>query len=176
MGDPRRSHHTGWRSQREVLEEPDYSDWKCLIGRMPSDSPKFDTPVLNSLWSGALKILDGNSHESHQQLVKDLVDDRNYGSYYLRQTLGIRFEIPPSWHDGLDIVENFLRSITHPAVLDSLSLETHVETLYNVISGSGSGEKVMPFLIYVCRGMMFMSISDQHSDHWDGCVLSLIHI
>ena len=126
-----------------------YNDWKRLI--MIRHGQGFHKSMLRAIWSGALDVLDGCSRERHQQLAKDIVDDKYFGCYYLHQTLDMRF----TSHNGCDvaIVEDFLRTITHPAILDCLSIDTYVGTLYNIISGT-RGNRAVAFFLDFCQRVL----------------------
>lgn len=84
-------------------------------------------------------------------LPKALVDDENFGCLYLHRTL----EIEPQCSDKYTMraVDNFLRTITHPAILDCLSIDTYVGTMYNVISGT-NGERAIPFFKRLCAALL----------------------
>jgi hypothetical protein len=122
-----------------------YNDWKRLIRTKPSGRTAVDPSMLRDLWSGAVQILDDNNRENHQRLIKDLVDDELAGGEYLLQTLKI-IMFPHLGMLELDLVDNFLRTITHDAILRCLSVDTYVGTLYNMISGTNGGRAVDFFL------------------------------
>ncbi len=112
--------------------------------------------TLKEIWSGALVILDGESRESQQMLVRDLVDEstESFGSEYLYRTLKVR--VASHRGPGLEIIEDFLRAITHAAILDSLSIDTYVGTLYNIVSGAG-GERAVAFFLGLCQSLLAVS-------------------
>lgn len=154
-------------------EQTRYNDWKDLIRRRPTVRAQGNTSVLHEIWSGALAILDGQSREWHHSLLRDVIDDKYFGCAYLLLTLGIRV----TSHNGQDwgFVEDFLRTITHASILDCLSVDTYVGTLYNLIGGVGGG-RAIAFFLEVCRGRL--GISDQLSgtsdlDQYDRCLAAM---
>lgn len=102
------------------------------------------------MWERALEVLNGSSHQNRQQLASDLVDDKYHCGAYLRLTLqpDLSFKNP----SALSLIDNFLQTITHAALLDCLSVETYTGTLYNMISGP-SGEKAVLFFRNACEGL-----------------------
>lgn len=89
-------------------------------------------------------------------LVRDLVDDstNTFGCQYLHLTLKVRV----ASHGGFEInlIEDFLRAITHAAILASLSIDTCIGTLYNIISGT-RGERAVAFFLDLCQSLLATS-------------------
>lgn len=107
--------------------------------------------TLTQIWSGAVEILNGESRECQQMLIRDVVDDKNpYACDYLHLTMRIRLEDDGS---ALDLVEKFLRTITHAVILDSLSVDTYIGNLYNMISGA-RGERAVAFFSALSRNLL----------------------
>ncbi len=107
--------------------------------------------MLDDFWSNAVRILQGQTHEWHQWLVRDMVDDGLKGCEYLHATLDLHL-------DALDdrplrIADEFLKVMAHRSLLDSLSLDTYVGTMYNIISGT-NGQRAIPFLLRYCNFLL----------------------
>ncbi|OIW28699.1 NFX1-type zinc finger-containing protein 1 [Coniochaeta ligniaria NRRL 30616] len=129
----------------------EYSQWKQLLWRRPTPRARDNITTLAGIWSGALQVLNGESRESQQLLIRDLVDDKNdYACAYVHMTLKIRLDDDAC---ALSLVENFLRTITHAAILDSLSVDTYVGNLYNMISGAG-GERAIAFFTDLLQSLL----------------------
>jgi len=124
--------------QREARAE--YNSWKRLIKNSPRAN---DIETARQLWNGALAILNGDDREWKQMLPRDLDHEDNYGRQHIRTLLSMVA------HNGghrtfVDLARSFLLVITHPALLDCLSVDTFVGGLYNFISGS-NGSRAIPF-------------------------------
>lgn len=76
-------------------------------------------------------------------LPRDLDDEDNYGRQHIRTLLSMVAQ-----SDGhskfVDLARPFLLVITHPELLDCLSVDTFVGGLYNFISGN-NGSRAVPF-------------------------------
>jgi len=142
------------RDDRHTKEDECYRDWKRLLGNRWNINERNH---IQRLWSGAIQILDEQNREYHQMLVKDLVDDRYSGLAYIRSTMEMRFF--PATTFELLIAESFLAVVTHPALLDCLSVDTYVGTAYNFISGA-NGSRAVPFFTSLCA-----SIVEQYPDN-----------
>lgn len=122
-----------------------YLEWKRLLRRPPSHLD--NRSELAEFWSQALAIIESSTADHHQSLVKDLTDDKYEGCLYLIRTIEMRFDF--QWDNAGMITRNMLRLITHRKILDCLSIDTPIGTIYNVISGS-NGSRAVPFLICFC--------------------------
>ncbi|KAK7994415.1 hypothetical protein PG991_016003 [Apiospora marii] len=80
-------------------------------------------------------------------LVKDLTDDQYHGCLYLINTM--EMSLSDQWDEARLITRDMLRLITHPKILDCLSIDTPVGTMYSVISGP-NGNRAVPFLKSFC--------------------------
>lgn len=155
--DPSPGHIAGERQPHRGISAPvhneedktDYYEWKRLIRRRPSPREQDNRTTLEEIWSAVLRILNADSRESQQMLMKDLVDDNKdtFSCEYLYLTLQIRVNDSGL---ALGIVEDFLRTITHAAILDSLSIDTYVGNVYNMISG-GRGDRAVSFFLDLSR-------------------------
>lgn len=155
-----------------------YSDWKYLI-------KKRQTPVrglpshLTEVWTGAVEILNGNNPDLHQQLTKDLIDDKHSGCEHILLTLQLGLERPGAAYN-VAALEAFLDTITHSSIVDCLSIGTYVATIYNVISGAG-GERALPFFIELTRGLLRMAEEEkisgmaQRFDRFLSMILTALH-
>ncbi|PSR85568.1 hypothetical protein BD289DRAFT_467327 [Coniella lustricola] len=127
-----------------------YNDWKHIFRRKPIGGVA--KTALSQLWSGAVTILDGSNREWHQQLARDLVDDRYGGCEYVHITLHSRLSASPE-SIYVQLKEDFLRTITHPSILSCLSVDTYIGTLYNVMSGV-NGDMAISFLLDFCSAIL----------------------
>jgi hypothetical protein len=130
-------------------EREDYNLWKRLIKRPPTPN---DTRTIALLWNGALTILNEGDRDWKQMLPRDLDDEENYGREHIQALLSM-----VSHTDGrttfVALAQPFLSVITHPAMLDCLSVDTFVGGLYNFISGS-NGTRAVPFFQRLCTNLI----------------------
>ncbi|KAL8734449.1 MAG: hypothetical protein Q9181_003187 [Wetmoreana brouardii] len=125
--------------QQEAKEN--YNAWKRLI----KVSPKLnDIKTIELLWTDALTILNGDDRDCKQMLPRDLDDDNYKGREHMQALLSMK--VGGHGHGTfVELAHPFLSVITHPALLDCLSVDMAVGGLYNYISGS-NGSRVVPFL------------------------------
>ncbi|KAK4445672.1 NFX1-type zinc finger-containing protein 1 [Podospora aff. communis PSN243] len=109
----------------------------------------FSPNTVSDMWSQAGDVLDGMGHEWHQRLVRDLVDgvdgvepNNANGMELLHATMRMKHNFQDL--GNLRGIQYFLRVITHPSLLDCLSIETYVGTMYNIISGV-NGDRAISF-------------------------------
>ena len=131
--------------QKEVDPEQekaraDYNAWKRLIKVPPKPN---DTWTIERLWNGALAILDEEDREWKQMLPRDLDDDEYYGREHI-QTLLSMVAHTHGCREFVDLAHPFLMVITHPELLDCLSVDMFVGNLYNYIGGT-NGTRAIPF-------------------------------
>jgi len=89
--------------------------------------------------------------------VQDLVDRvesdsmNAYGSRLLHATMRIK----PNFQrlGSSQGIQDFLSVITHPSILDCLSVETYLGTVYNIVSGA-NGVRAISFFTRVCDGFL----------------------
>ncbi|KAI9734023.1 MAG: hypothetical protein M1834_002680 [Cirrosporium novae-zelandiae] len=124
----------------QILAKAKYISWKRLIKIPPKQN---DIATIRLLWTGALTILNGDDRDWKQMLPRDLDDQHNYGREHIQTLLSM---VARSHGSGtfIDLAQPFLLVITHSALLDCLSVDTFVGTLYNFISGS-NGTRAIPF-------------------------------
>ena len=133
--------------EQQRLRE-DYNSWKRLIKRSPIPN---DTRTIGLLWNGALDILNEGDQDWKQMLPRDLDSDDNHGREHINALMSM-----VSYSDGcatfIALTQPFLSVITHPAMVDCLSVDTFVGGLYNFISGS-NGTRAIPFFRRLCTNL-----------------------
>ena len=107
---------------------------------------------MEKLWSGALAILDDEDRDWKQMLVRDLDDEEYHGREHI-QTLLSMVARTNGCREFVDLAHPFLLVITHPALLDCLSVDTFVGNLYNYISGS-NGTRAIPFFKHLSTNLV----------------------
>ncbi|KAJ5817143.1 hypothetical protein N7447_009376 [Penicillium robsamsonii] len=130
-----------------------YFDWRRLLRKRISGPGYFpmEQEDLVQFWNGALEILESDSRENHQFLAKDLVDDNLRGYDFILATAdadnseGIR---PIPAHN-----EPFLKVITHISLLNCLSIDSFVGTLYTSFGGT-NGDRAIRYLRGVCQNLI----------------------
>lgn len=94
------------------------------------------------LWVEASLVLDGPDHGLHQSLARDLVSDEFKGFEYIKATIEMR----GAHENNIRCARGFLAVITHPSLLDPLSIDSFVSTLYHFFAGHDGG-KAVKFLL-----------------------------
>jgi hypothetical protein len=149
-----KSHRIAYQPTADYLNAPNpYLNWKRLLrnGIQGSGYSQTEHDEIFQFWNGALKILESDNSGNHQFLVKDLVDDNLHGLDFILATAdadnpeGIRRI--PAYHDP------FLKVITHTSLLNCLSVDTFVGTLYTTFGGT-NGDRAIRYLRSVCRNLM----------------------
>lgn len=128
------------RTSEQEQARADYNTWKKLIKTAPKAN---DIKTIDSLWNGALRILNGDDRDWKQKLPRDLNDEAYHGREHIQTLLGMEAHGRGS-STFVDLAHPFLLVMTHSALLDCLSVDTAVGDLYNFISGSG-GSRAIPF-------------------------------
>jgi hypothetical protein len=111
-----------------------------------------DTVTIKQLWTDALAILNGGDREWKQLLPRDIDDLENYGRDHI-QTLMSMVSSPGGRGTFVSLAQPFLSVITHPDILDCLSVDNFVGGLYSFISGSNGGRAV-PFFQRLCTNLV----------------------
>lgn len=131
------------------MERHRYNSWKRLLKRYPTPN---DTGMIELLWTGALAILDKGDRDWRQMLPRDLDDDEAFGREHIQALMSM-----VSYIGGeatfVELAQPFLSVITHPEMLDCLSVDTFVGGLYNFISGS-NGSRAVPFFQRLCANLI----------------------
>lgn len=105
------------------------------------------------LWRSAVLVLDGDDSGMEQLLGKDLISDEFKGPQFIQTTLNHIGRVGVSDSDAIDCGQSFLKVITHPSLLDPLSIDSFVCTIYN-FSGGHNGNKAINFLLDLCKRPM----------------------
>ena len=146
--------------------------WKSLIRSMPLTVDFYD---MQDLWNGALEIctsiavprplrtrllylpdtdmqtscvVNSDDRDWKQALPKDLDNDEYCGRYHIRALMDKR--VRPAQYDVLIETSRSFLVMTHTAMVDCLSVDTYVGSLYNSISGA-SGTRAIPFFQHICE-------------------------
>jgi len=125
----------------QQLEKAAYNSWKRSIKVLPRSN---DIETIRSIWSGALEILNRNNRDWQQQLPRDLDDDDFRGRQHMAALLSMKAEAH-GYSTFIDLARSFVSVITHPALLDCLSVDTSVGGLYNFISGANGSRAIQFF-------------------------------
>lgn len=130
-----------------------YFDWKRLL-RNGISGPGYsrrEQEEVGKFWNGALEILESDSRENHQFLAKDLVDDNLHGYDFILATADV--DNPEGLRPIPAYDELFLKVITHISLLNCLSIDSFVGTLYTSFGGT-NGDRAIRYLRGVCRNLM----------------------
>ncbi|KAK3689366.1 hypothetical protein B0T22DRAFT_427646 [Podospora appendiculata] len=134
-------------------DKQDYLDWKRLLRR--GRLSQLDEQRVLDIWTGVIPILDGESRQLQQSVAKDLVDEDLGGHHAIRTTMQICDN-----HDddirSLALSNIFFKVITHPALLDSMSVDSFVGSIYRFVGGVNGEEGIM-FLTDVLQRMTQVS-------------------
>ncbi|RYP08153.1 hypothetical protein DL764_002060 [Monosporascus ibericus] len=124
-----------------------YNSWRSLIRRLPQAN---DLYAMQGLWDGALDILNSDDRDWKQTLPKDLDNEDEYhGRHHIRALLSKRAQA--GQYDRLiEISRSFLLVMTHSAMVDCLSVDTYVGSLYSFMSGA-NGTRAIPFFQHLCE-------------------------
>jgi hypothetical protein len=115
-----------------------YYSWKRLIKSAPRAN---DIETIRLLWIGALDILDGDDREGRQMLPRDLDNAEYFGRQHM-QTL-LTMETHVGGHGTfIDLARPFILVMSHPALLNCLTVDTSVGNLYNFMSGSNGSRAI----------------------------------
>ncbi|KAI2785918.1 hypothetical protein POX_h09681 [Penicillium oxalicum] len=128
-----------------------YFDWKRYLRRGISRQDKSHEKCGEILrfWNEALEILQSDNKDNHQFLIKDLVDDSLHGyDFVLATTDAGKADLESPSATSYD--EPFLKFVTHPALLNCLSVDTFVGTLYAFLGGT-NGDRAIQYLRGVCK-------------------------
>ena len=102
-----------------------------------------DQQTIQKLWTDALAILNGDDQECKQRLPRDLSEIESYGLNHIGAILSMKAG-PNVSSKLVELAHPFLQVMTHPALVDCLSVDTAVGVLYNYISGA-NGSRAMAF-------------------------------
>ncbi|PPJ52383.1 hypothetical protein CBER1_10920 [Cercospora berteroae] len=135
----------------ETLEQLEaragYNSWRSAIRLPPQENASLDS---QSLWDEALNILNGDDRDCKQSLPRDLENEDDYfGRQHIRALLCGRAK-DGRYHSFVEVSRSFFFVMTHPALVDCLSVETYVGNLYSFISGT-NGTRAVPYFQHVCE-------------------------
>lgn len=123
-----------------------YLGWKRLLRKDRYGDIKGPRDALR-LWEGALAILGSDNREQHQLLARDVADEDLSGHEFIMTTIRAAH---PDNSTTISPAESFLKVITHPSLLDCLSVDTFVGTLYTFFGGT-NGDRGITFLGHICQ-------------------------
>jgi hypothetical protein len=126
-----------------------YYSWKKLIKTPPMPN---DLLTIRLLWTGALKILDGDDREGKQMLPRDL-DNEDYRGRQHIHTLMTMETGGGGYETFIDLALPFVLVMSHAALLDSLTVDASVANLYNFMSG-GNGSRAIHFFQNLNRSLV----------------------
>ena len=133
----------------------DYTAWRRIL-RQPLQPNDLET--IKSLWSQALDILDHGDRNWKQMLPRDLTNDEElHGYQHIQILLNMRVNIGGRIRFN-ELAWPFLRVIIHPALLDCLSVDSHVGDLYSFISGSG-GQRAVQFFTRLSGSLLEVKLT-----------------
>jgi len=137
----------------------DYYSWKRLIKNPPRPN---DIETIRLLWSGGLNILEGEDREGRQMLPRDLDNEEYFGRQHMKALLTMQTHTR-GHGTYVDLARPFLLVMSHPAILDCLTVDTSVGNLYNFISG-GSGSRAILFFRNLCTNLIEQHLESTASD------------
>lgn len=126
---PPRSGGDGWGK---------FADWTARL-----TGTKQNRLQMRFLWEEALGILEGLDPNLIQNIAERLVGRNNIGRQYIEQVVNHDYPGSPDT-DYLASSVPFLLFITHPELVNSLSIDRQVGTLYNYLYGT-NGTKAVQF-------------------------------
>ncbi len=100
----------------------------------------------NAIWEKALEILDGDDRETQQLLARDLVSDDLKGLEIVLSMLSNENDDIEVWRPQ---TRDFMRTITHPALVDCLSVDPFVGTLFKFLAGT-NGNRAIRYFTRLC--------------------------
>lgn len=116
-----------------------FADWTARL-----TTTKKSRPQMRFVWEEALSILEGLDPNLIQNIAKRLVGTNNIGRQYIEQVVNHDYSGSPDT-DYLASSVPFLLFITHPEVVNSLSIDREVGTLYNYLYGTNGTRAVQFF-------------------------------
>ena len=93
--------------------------------------------------------MNSDNRDWKQTLPKDLDNDEDYhGRDHIRALISTRAQ-PDQYDMLMETSRSFLLVITHTAMVDCLSVDTYVRSLYNFMSGA-NGTRAILFFQHIC--------------------------
>ncbi|KAF2638002.1 hypothetical protein P280DRAFT_456763 [Massarina eburnea CBS 473.64] len=146
------------KSQQRADENPEqsrvrniYREWRHLL-RDPSGP--HDASTRQKVWNGALGILNDSDRGWKQELPRDLDNQDLFGLRHIQVLMECPSQSDIKFYRAS---RSFLLVLTHPSLLDTLSVDTYVGSLYNFMSGA-NGVRAIPFFRHVCETITNISI------------------
>ena len=99
------------------------------------------------VWEGALAILNADDRDWKQILPQDLESNEYNGRQIIKSLMN---NISGSGSTFINIARVFLLVFTHSALLDCLSVDTFVGSLYTFIGGA-NGKRAIPYFQHLCE-------------------------
>ncbi|CAJ2505937.1 Uu.00g000670.m01.CDS01 [Anthostomella pinea] len=143
----------------ELPGHEQYFDWKRSIRRGVTSPDCLDQGTCLQLWQEALAVLNIDSQEFQQNLARDLVDDDFLGLESVIMTATVCTKSSDT-DKVLRTVKPFLQVITHPALLDCISVDSFVGTIYRVLGGKADGEQAIALFRSIARKLAAHAASD----------------
>ena len=138
-----------------------YYEWKRLI------SQEWFGHGSDKVWRMAASVMETDDRDLQHSIIKDLVSDESGGLEIVLSTLDTsRWGSIDTW---LPTAIDFLTVITHPALLDCLSVDTKVGTLYNFIAGT-NGDRAISYFMNTCDKLQERPVrADEMDRHHPTC-------
>lgn len=130
----------------QILAREDYNSWKRIIKSPPRSN---DLRTAEILWSDALEILNGDDREWKQKVPMDLDDEEYFGREHIKAVVAFRGQ-PGFYNTFIRTTGAFLQTMTHPSLLECLSVDTFVGRLYNFVGGT-NGNRAVPMFQHFCE-------------------------
>lgn len=118
--------------------------------------------------------MNGDDRDWKQTLPKDLDRDDYHGRLHIRALLSGRAQAS-LYRILIQISQSFLLVMTHSALVNCLSVDTYVGSLYNFISGA-NGTRAIPFFQHLCEILVAARVETDISiplDILDSTLISL---
>ncbi|TLD25489.1 hypothetical protein PspLS_05703 [Pyricularia sp. CBS 133598] len=161
------------QTEEQIRAQSAFFEWQALLSSGPPRDGLGAHRKLSHFWASALGILNNNFREWHQWLAKDLVSDELHGLKYVQSTINFQAENETM---QLDVVRPFLEVITHHELLNCLSIEAHVGTIYSFICGS-DGTRAVGFITSTCQNLVILATKETNEkarDHGNQVLRLLI--
>ena len=94
-------------------------------------------------------VVNSDDRDWKQSLPKDLDNGEYSGRHHIRALMGTRAQ-SSQYEEFIEASRSFLLVVTHTAMIDCLSVDTYIGSLYNSISGA-NGTRAIPFFQHLCK-------------------------
>jgi hypothetical protein len=120
-------------------------------------------------------VVNSDNRDWKQALPKDLDNDEGlYGRDHIKALLDRRVQVG-QYDSFIDTARAFLMVISHSAMVDCLSVDTYVGSLYNFVSGA-NGTRAIPFFQHICEILLAARTDPLRTiplDKLDSCLIAL---